>query len=156
MSVLRKNRTSIASLRNPSKQKSLIHKGGDRLFCFLSQDTPNGEEIFRLDEELDTKELLDEELLYKLVFDTDWKDKCFTRFIFKYDSKGQIIKVFDPLTNEEIVSPSNTHIEYYIREDDNFWASDLDGGHVKLTFFVVSDNTADKKTYSMYFGYQEQ
>ena len=121
-----------------------------------AEDTPNGEEIFRLDEELGTKELLDEELLYKLVFDTDWKDKCFTRFIFKYNSKGQIIKVFDPLTNEEIVSSSNTHIEYYIREDDNFWASDLDGGHVKLTFFVVSDNTAEKKTYSMYYGYQEQ
>lgn len=111
---------------------------------------PYEDEIFKLEDALSSKNFMDEASLYKLVFDTDWKDLCFTRFIFKYNPKGQIIKVYDPLTDEQINAPENGHVEYLVKEADNFWESDLDGGQMELVFEIVSDNPTDKIYYHGY------
>ncbi len=115
----------------------------------------NREDVRSLDQSLGVESFpVGEENLFKLVNDSDWKDEQFTRFMFVYDSKGKIVKIYDPMTDKSIVAPAGGHIEFDVSEADDFWESCLDGGQVDLSFEVVPFDDEKQEGRLTYNGYR--
>ncbi len=115
----------------------------------------NREDVGNIDRSLGIESFpVGEEHLFRLVYDSDWKDEQFTRFMFVYDSKGKIVKVYDPMSDKSIVAPAGGHIEFHVSEAADFWESCLDGGHVALSFEVIPNDESKQEGRLYYNGYK--
>ena len=81
--------------------------------------------------------------VYDLALYTDENKLYYDRFYFDRDEKGRIIKVYDPVLYHSISAPWDSHFEYLVRENENFWGSDIVGGDIDL-LFITTPNTYDE------------
>lgn len=100
---------------------------------------------------------LDPGNLFKISLDTDQNKPYFSRFHFKYNPTGQIVRVYDPVTEQAMQALPGYHIQYEVTQSDNFWTSDIDGGNMVLRFKILPvDKDTDTYTIWTYYCYTLQ
>ena len=83
-----------------------------------------------------------DEIIYDMAMNTDASKLYYVRFYFDRDEEGRVVKVYDPLLHYSISAPIDGHFEYMVRENCNFWYSDIQGGGIDL-LFIISPNDPD-------------
>lgn len=102
-----------------------------------------GETFERQFDDNSTETYSEERILFDQVLTKDDSEPYFERYYFKRDSVGRIIKVYDPILHKSITADHRWHIEYKIEMDANFWASDINGGKLWVTFTLQPNNDED-------------
>lgn len=74
-----------------------------------------------------------------LIFGTDYERPAYSKHLFERNNEGNIIKVYSSGTDETLTAPSGHHIEYEVKECEDFWSSCLDGGRFEVLFHVYGD-----------------
>lgn len=100
---------------------------------------------------------LDPQLVMLTRIVTKWKSydrPYWQRFCLQRDDDGCVVAVSDPVTKKSITAPAGNKIRYELKEDENFWASDINGGLVKLYFYVEPKDESLKNYHAkVYDGY---
>lgn len=93
-------------------------------------------------------------LYYNLV-KRKYSDSLLTRYKFAWDAQGNMIKVYDPITNKKLDVPEGKRLLYRIEESRCFWTSDLHGADYHLMFYMVSNDSTDVASDTIvYDGYE--
>jgi len=81
-----------------------------------------------------------DEIIYDMAMNTDERKPYYVRFNFERDEEERIVKVYDPLLHYSISAPNDGHFEYLVRENCNFWYSDIIGGGIDLLFITAPND----------------
>lgn len=93
-------------------------------------------------------------LYYDLV-ERKHDDRYVERYHFMWDGQGNIIKVYDPITDKKLVAPSGKKLEYKLEEGEDFWVSDIRGGDYHLKFYLIPIDSTEVNTDTIvYEGYE--
>ena len=93
-------------------------------------------------------------LYYDLV-KRKYSDTLLTRYKFAWDAQGNMIKVYDPITNKKLDVPEGKRLFFRVEESRCFWTSDLHGADYHLMFYMVSSDSTDVASDTIvYDGYE--
>lgn len=89
----------------------------------------------------------------KWVFDENVNSEGYSRLDFVFDGQGNIVRITDPITNNNIQAPANHKIEWKVEQNSAFWISDINGGTLLINLYVVPINKSSKDYVKMNYHF---
>jgi hypothetical protein len=84
-------------------------------------------------------------------------EKYYTRYLFKRDSLGHIIKVYDPIFFNSISTDEDEYIVYEVSESEGFWEESAQPQpEINLVFYIIFESDGKQYIRKKYYGYVDE
>lgn len=132
----------------------------NRINTFFSQETQEGDNDFYRQYDIDvyaTDSIDYQKIMFDMVNNKSNDEKYYTRYLFKRDSLGHIIKVYDPILFNSISTDEGDYIVYEVSESEGFWEeSPQPQPQIDLLFYIIFENDGKLYIRNKYYGYVDE
>ncbi len=127
---------------------------------FFGRETQEGANDFyrQYDIDDDSTDSIDyQKIMFDMINNKSNDEKYYTRYLFKRDSLGHIIKVYDPVLFNSISTDEDEYIVYEVSESKGFWEeSPQPQPQIDLLFYIIFENDGKLYIRNKYYGYIDE
>ena len=127
---------------------------------FFSQETQEGANDFyrQYNINVDATDSIDyQHVMFDMINNKSNDEKYFTRYLFKRDSLGHIIKVYDPIFFNSISTEEGDYIVYEVSESEGFWEEyPQPQSEINLLFYIIFEREGKQYIRKKYYGYVDE